>query len=244
MKTEAQMGETVQIKIGDDYFDGYLAQPSAQTDETPQKGGVKGGVVVIQEIFGVNSDIKETADWLAGEGYLALAPDLFWRQERNVSLTDGSEAEWQKAFALMNGYDGDEGVGDLQAAIDYLRANGCAKVGTIGFCLGGRMVFLAACRTNADAHASYYGVGIEGLLGEADNITAPTLVHIASEDEFVPPEAQAAIIDGLAAHELAEAHIYDGQDHAFARHNGMHYDAAATALAHGRTLDLFQRALS
>ena len=90
------MGETVQIKIGNDYFDSYLARPSAQADETPQKGGVKGGVIVIQEIFGVNSDIKETADWLAGQGYLALAPDLFWRQERNVSLTDGSEAEWQR----------------------------------------------------------------------------------------------------------------------------------------------------
>ncbi len=228
------MNETVQIPIGDDYFDSYLAHP---------KGAPKAGVVVIQEIFGVNGDIKQTADWLADEGYLALAPDLFWRQERDVSLTDGSEAEWQKAFALMNGYDGDEGVEDIQAAIDYLRARGCAKIGTIGFCLGGRMVFLAACRTNADAHASYYGVGIEGLLGEAENITAPTLVHIAAEDEFVPKPAQAAIKDGLAAHELVQAHIYDGQDHAFARHNGMHYDAAAAALAHGRTLDLFQKAL-
>ena len=99
--------------------------------------GSKGGIVVIQEIFGVNADIKQTANWLAGEGYLALAPDLFWRQERNVSLSDGSEAEWQKAFALMNGYDGDEGVADIQAAIDYLRAAGCAKVGTIGFVWAG-----------------------------------------------------------------------------------------------------------
>ncbi|MCH1542342.1 MAG: dienelactone hydrolase family protein [Alphaproteobacteria bacterium] len=237
------MGETVQITIGKDYFDGYLARPADQISGDT-KVGPKGGVVVIQEIFGVNADIKETADWLAGEGYLALAPDLFWRQERGVVMSDGSEAEWQKAIALMNGYDADEGVADLQACLDYLRGVGCAKVGTIGFCLGGRMVFLAACRTNADAHASYYGVGIEGLLGEADNITAPTLVHIASEDEFVPKQAQSAIVDGLAAHGLAEAHIYDGQDHAFARHNGMHYDAAATELAHGRTLDLFAKALA
>ncbi|MBL6762197.1 MAG: dienelactone hydrolase family protein [PS1 clade bacterium] len=231
------MSEMVKVEVagGGDYFDAYLATPS---------GTPKGGVVVIQEIFGVNADIKETANWLAGEGYLALAPDLFWRQERNVALTDGSEEEWQKAFALMNGYDGDEGVGDLQAAIDYLRAAGCAKVGTIGFCLGGRMVYLAACRTNGDAHASYYGVGIEGLLGEAGNITAPTLIHIAAEDAFVPKDAQTAIADGLAAHMQAEVHIYDGQDHAFARHNGMHYDADATALAHGRTLALFAEALA
>lgn len=227
--------DTVKISIGENYFDAYLARPS---------GAAKGGVVVIQEIFGVNGDIKETADWLASEGYIALAPDLFWRQERNVSLTDSSEADWQKAFALMNGYDGDQGVGDLQAAIDYLRADGCAKVGTIGFCLGGRMVYLAACRTNGDAHASYYGVGIQDLLGEADNITAATLIHIAAEDEFVPKAAQSAITEGLRDHRQAQVHIYDGQDHAFARHNGMHYDADAAALAHRRTLDMFAKALT
>lgn len=226
--------ETVRVSIDDTYFDAYLAHP---------KGAPKGGIVVIQEIFGVNADIKQTADWLAVEGYLALAPDLFWRQERNVSLTDSSEAEWQKAFALMNGYDGDEGVADIQAAIDYLRAAGCAKVGTIGFCLGGRMVYLAACRTTGDAHASYYGVGIQDMLGEADKISAPTLIHIAGEDEFVPKEAQSAIADALAAHSLAEVHIYDGQDHAFARHNGMHYDAQAAARAHGRTLTMFAEAI-
>lgn len=224
------MSEHVTITIADTHFDAYVARPKA----TP-----RGGIVVIQEIFGVNADIKATADWLADEGYLALAPDLFWRQERNVALTDRSEAEWQKAFQLMSGYNGDEGVGDIQAAIDYLRAAGCAKVGTIGFCLGGRMVYLAACRTNADAHASYYGVGIEGMLGEATNITASTLIHIAGQDEFVPPEAQAAIAEGLSGHDAVSVHIYPQQDHAFARHKGMHYDAAASQLAHGRTLDMF-----
>ncbi len=228
------MSDQVTITIADEHFDAYLARPN---------GAVRGGIVVIQEIFGVNVDIKATADWLAGEGYLALAPDLFWRQERNVCLTDQSEAEWQKAFQLMTGYDGEQGVGDIQAAIDYLRAHGCAKVGTIGFCLGGRMVYLAACRTDADANASYYGVGIQDLLGEATSINAPTLIHIAGQDEFVPPEAQTAIADGLSAHEQVNVHIYPQQDHAFARHNGMHYDADATALAHGRTLDMFARAL-
>ena len=81
------------------------------------------------------------------------------------------------------------------------------------------------------------------MLGEADNITAPTLIHIAAQDEFVPKPAQAAIADGLADHELVDVHIYDGQDHAFARHNGMHYDAAASQLAHGRTLEIFAKAL-
>ena len=230
--------DNVQITVNDDQFDAYLARP-----DNASQGAPKGGIVVIQEIFGVNEDIKQAANWLAGEGYWALAPDLFWRQERNVSLSDGSEEEWQKAFALMTGYDGDEGIGDIQAAIDYLRAAGCAKVGTIGFCLGGRMAYLAACRTNGDAHASYYGVGIQDILGEADNITAPTLVHIAAQDEFVPKPAQAAIAGGLADHALVDVHIYDGQNHAFARHNGMHYDAAASQLAHGRTLEMFAKTL-
>lgn len=224
------MGETVHIQIQDDYFDAYLARPTA---------AAKGGIVVIQEIFGVNDDIKETADWLAGEGYLALAPDLFWQQERNVRLNAQTDADVEKAFALMTAYDGDAGVGDIQAAIDYLRAAGCAKVGTIGFCLGGRMVYLAACRTNADAHASYYGVGIQDMLDEASKISAPTLLHIAEKDEFVPPAAQTAIADGLAGHDAARVHIYEGQDHAFARNHGMHYDAAAAELAHARSLALF-----
>lgn len=232
------MGEQVSIAIGTDHFDAYLATPSGDPDKAP-----RGGVVVIQEIFGVNGDIKATADWLAQQGYLALAPDLFWRQERHVALSADKDADVQKAFALMTGYDGDLGVADIQASIDYLRAAGCAKIGTIGFCLGGRMVYLAACRTNGDAHASYYGVGIQDLLAEASNITAPTLIHIAGQDEFVPQDAQAAIAEGLAGHDKAQVHIYAEQDHAFARHGGMHYDAAATELAHGRTLEMFAKVL-
>ena len=229
------MGETVQIKQGQDYFDAYLARPN---------GAAKAGIVVIQEIFGVNDDIRATADWLAEQGYMALAPDLFWAQERNLALNADDEADLQKAFGLMTNYDADAGVADLQSAIDYLRDAGCARVGTIGFCLGGRMVYMAACRTNGDAHSSYYGVGIQDMLGEADAITAPTLIHIAGADDFVPPEAQAAIADGLAAHALVDVHIYDGQEHAFARHSGMHYDAASTELAHQRTLALFEKALT
>ena len=229
------MGEQISIAIGDDQFGAYLAKPTT---------ALRGGVIVIQEIFGVNDDIKATADWLADEGYLALAPDLFWRQERHISLSAANDADVQKAFSLMIGYDDDLGIRDIQASIDYLRDQGCPKIGTIGFCLGGRMVYLSACRTDADAHASYYGVGIQDMLDEARDITAPTLIHIAGADEFVPPEAQAAIAEGLAAHNQVEVHIYQGKDHAFARHNGMHYDAAATKLAHERTLTLFSEALT
>ena len=229
------MGEQISIAIGTDQFDAYLAKPITV---------LRGGVIVIQEILGVNDDIKTTAEWLADRGYLALAPDLFWRQERHVSLSAANDADVQKALTLMNGYDGDLGIRDIQASIDYLRDQGCSKVGTLGFCLGGRMVYLSACRTDADAHASYYGVGIQDMLDEAENITAPTLIHIAGADKFVPPESQAAIAEGLSAHNQVEVHIYQGKDHAFARRDGMHYDAAATKLAHERTLALFSEALA
>ena len=228
------MGEMIEIASGADYFDAYMARPADKPTAA---------IIVLQEIFGVNADIKATCDWLAEEGYLALAPDLFWRQARLTDLNPAQENDWPKAFELMGNYDGDAGAQDIQTAIDYLRNEGCAKVGTIGFCLGGRMSFLAACRTNADAHSSYYGVGIDGLLSEAHHITAPTLIHIAGRDEFVPQAAQQIIADGLAAHDKASVHIYPEQDHAFARHNGLHYDAEAATLAHQRTLTLFAEAL-
>ena len=229
----------ISIPTQDGHFDAYLARPEDGTSP-------RGAVLVIQEIFGVNQNIRDVADWLAGQGYIALAPDLFWRIEPNVSLTDQTEAEWTKAFALMNAFDGDLGIADIQAAIDTLRAdtqcNG--KVGTVGFCLGGRMAYLAATRTNADVNIGYYGVGIQDLLGEAEAIRAPLALHVAGQDAFVPAEAQAAIHAGLDGHEMVTVYDYAEQDHAFTREGGEHYDAAATQTAHQRTLDLFAKTLT
>jgi carboxymethylenebutenolidase len=232
------MGEQVQVSTQDAYFDAYLAQP-----DSAATSGIKAGIVVIQEIFGVNDDIRATADWLADKGYLALAPDLFWQQQRNVNLNAQNERDLETAFELMTNYDANAGAHDLQAAINFLRAQGCAKVGTIGFCLGGRMVYLAACRRDGEAHASYYGVGIQDMLDEAQNIMAPTLIHIAEQDAFVPPEAQQKIAAGLAQHELVDVHIYQDQAHAFARHGGAAFNRAAADLAHSRTLAMFEKAL-
>ena len=228
--------QTIKVNTQSGDYDAYLARP---------QGDSVGAVVVIQEIFGVNADIRGIADWYAEQGYLALAPDLFWRVEPNVSLTDQTEEEWQKAFALMNAFDGDLGVQDIQAAIDTLRADSqCnGKVGTVGFCLGGRMAYLAATRTNADANVGYYGVGIQDLIGEAENISAPLVLHVASLDEFVPAEAPAAIHAGLDAHPQVTVFDYAEQDHAFARIGGAHYDAAASEAAHQRTLAVFADAL-
>ncbi len=230
------MGETIRIKTSDGDFGAYVARPAKA--KAP-------AVVVIQEIFGVNQVMRDTADELAKAGYLAICPDLFWRLEPGVDITDQSEAEWKQAFALMNAFDVDLGVTDITATLDLIRADpGCTgKVGAVGFCLGGRLAYLTATRTDADACVSYYGVGIETLLGEAEKLTRPLMLHIAEEDQFVPKPAQALILQALKNHPQITIHTYPGCDHAFARHGGQHYDEAAAKLAAGRTLAFFQQHL-
>jgi carboxymethylenebutenolidase len=201
--------------------------------------------VVIQEIFGVNKVMRDIADGLAAEGFLAVCPDLFWRIEPGVDITDQSKAEWDKAFALYNAFDVELGVKDIQATITRVRADAhcTGKVGAVGFCLGGLLAFLTATRTDADAAVGYYGVGIEGRLAEAEKLTRPLMLHIAEEDGFVPKEAQAMIRAALKDHPRVEIHGYPGRDHAFAREGGQHYDAGDARLANGRTLAFLRRTL-
>lgn len=211
----------------------------------PPGGGRVPGIVCIQEIFGINKVMRDIADFWAAKGYVVLAPDLFWRQEPGVQLSDGSEEGWKRAFELYQGFDIDAGIADLVATVTYLRSdprcNG--KVGTVGFCLGGLLAYLMACRSDADCNVGYYGVGIEQRLGEADKIAKPLMLHIAEADKFVPPEAQAAVKQGLAGKPEVTIHTYPGLDHAFARVGGQPYDKAAADLANGRTADAFKRAL-
>lgn len=231
------MGETTTIKTQDGEFAAYVARPG--NPKAP-------AVVVIQEIFGVNAVMRGVCDELAAAGFLAVCPDLFWRIEPGIDITDQSEAEWKKAFELYNAFDVEAGVKDIDATIDQVRAlpecNG--KVGAVGFCLGGLLAFLTATRTDSDASVSYYGVGIEKHLVEADKLAHPLLMHIAEEDQFVPKEAQALILSQLKNHPQVEAHTYPGRDHAFARAGGEHYDAADAKLANGRTLAFFQKHLA
>jgi carboxymethylenebutenolidase len=204
-----------------------------------------GAVVVIQEIFGVNDALRATAANLAEMGFIAVAPDLFWRQEPGVDLTDKTEAEWKKAFALMNGFDQDKGVEDLKVALNAARmlpgSNG--KAGTIGFCLGGRLAVMMATRSDADVNISYYGVGLDGLVPEFDNIEAPLLMHIAEKDEYCPPEVVEAVLDGAEDNEFIDAFVYPDVHHAFARVNGVHYDARAATIANGHSTELLAEVL-
>jgi carboxymethylenebutenolidase len=234
-------GQTVSIKGADGNFSGYLASPAS---------GQGPGIVVIQEIFGINQVMRDIADSLAARGFFALAPDLFWRLEPDVQLTDRTDGEWQTAFGLMNRFDKDKGVEDIQASIDHLRGltgvsnNGSGgKVGAVGYCLGGLLAYLTAARTDADACVGYYGITIQDRLEEAARIARPLMLHIAEADEYTPPAAREKLVAGLRGHPQVTLHVYPGVDHAFARVGGKHYDKACADLANSRTAAFFRQHL-
>lgn len=231
-KGDIYMTETsIAASDGSGHFDALVLMPKTQP---------AGVVVMIQEIFGVNAAMRSLSAWVAEMGFIAVCPDLFWRQEPGVQLDpDAGQAHWDRAFALFNGFDQRKGLEDLEATIAAARAlPGCnGKVGTMGFCLGGRMAFMTAAHTNADCNVSYYGVGIEGLLDDAPGIRGPLLMHIAEQDKFVPPAAQEAILAGLRGHPKVTCHVYPGVDHAFARMGGHAWDARAATIANGRTAE-------
>jgi len=221
------MGETIPIAGRDGRFDAYLSRPAT----TPSAA-----VIVIQEIFGVNRWLRGIADSLAADGFLAVAPDLFWRFEPGLQLDADVPAEFDRALSMYMQYQEDDGVADLKATVEAVRqlpdCNG--KVGTMGFCLGGKLAYLMACRSDTDCNLSYYGVGIEKNLGEADAIKRPLAMHFAREDRFVPREAQDAVEKRFAGSGLVTVYSYAGVDHAFGR-PGNHYNAEAAELAEGRT---------
>jgi carboxymethylenebutenolidase len=218
-------------------FDAYFALPA---------GGYGPGIVVLQEIFGVNQFMRDTCERYAAHGFVAICPDLFWRQERGVDMTDKTEAEWQKAFQLYQGLDEAKAVEDSAAAVEFLRQHpACSgRVGAVGFCLGGNLAWLLSVRFKPDCAIGYYGVGIEKALNEASGLQSPLMLHIAGKDKYCPPEAQRQIHETLDANSLATIQHYPEQDHAFGRPGGEHYDAAAAELAHLRTLEFLVRHLA
>lgn len=224
----------IQAKDGSGSFNAYVAMPA----KLPAPA-----IILIQEIFGINADMRAKCAEFADKGYIAIAPDLFWRQEPGVDLTDKTKAEWDKAFALLNGFNVDKGVDDLQATLDAAKAlKDCTgKVGCVGYCLGGKLSYLMAARTKIDASVGYYGVGLDQLLSE--EITAPLLLHIAELDKFSTPEARDKVVAHFKDCGCVTTYVYPSVDHAFARKNGEHYDADAANLANSRTDAFFTQHL-
>jgi carboxymethylenebutenolidase len=230
------MGNRIVIEGRDADFGAYIARPISLPAPA---------VVVLQELFGVNADIRETCDELAKQGYMTVAPDLFWRQEPGVDLQVRSQEDWDHGVRLYQAYDREAGVRDIEdtiaAAAKFPDSTG--KVAVLGYCLGALMTFLTAARTNVDAAVWYHGGDTEKYLGEADGVTSPLLMHVAEADEFISKEARAQIKAALGGKPNVTIYSYPGQHHAFSRHNGLHYDAASAALAHERTYAFLRREL-
>ncbi|MBW4692089.1 MAG: dienelactone hydrolase family protein [Lyngbya sp. HA4199-MV5] len=217
-------------------FSAYLATPSTQPEA---------GIVLIQEVLGVNENMRRTADEYAREGYVVLVPDLYWRLEPGVELDSEIKEQWTKAFELLKAFDLDNGIEDLKASLAFLRQypTSTGKVGSVGFCLGGKLAYFMAVRTDADANVGYYGVDIDKNLAEATKIQKPLLLHMGENDEYVPPSAQATIQQALKDNPLVTIYRYEGVNHGFSRAGSFAYRQAAAELAHDRTLALLRQHL-
>lgn len=231
------MGEMVQINaLGEDaLFPAYMAAPA---------GSPKAAIIVIPEIFGVNSGIRQKCERLAADGYLAVAPDIFWRFAPGVELNPDVESELQEAFGYFGQYEANDGVKDIEAVIHAIRGGLSGqtpvdKVGCVGYCLGGRLAYLAATRTDISASVGYYGVMIDQMLSEAHSIAKPLMLHIPTADHFVGPDAQAEIHAALDEHPKVILHDYTGLDHGFATEIGDRRDNSGAELADARTAAFF-----
>ena len=230
------MNERITIDTPDGTFGAYVAHPAVKPAAC---------IVVIQEIFGVNADMRAHCDRLAAQGYIAICPDLFWRLQPGVELSDRTDAEWQQAKGFHKRFDIDKGVEDVGATIDAARKLGGAsgKVGVMGFCLGGLLTFLTAARIGADAAVAYYGGGTNKYVGQFAGLQTPMILHLAQDDEYIPKVAQEAILAAAEPLTHVQVFTYPGQDHAFARIDGINYDPEAASLAAQRTERFFKKHL-
>lgn len=223
---------SVETLEGDGGFEAYMAEPD---------GNPRGAILVIQEIFGVNEGIRRKCDHWASLGYLGLAPDLFWRLEPRVELDPDVPNEFQHALGLMQKFDQDQGIADIEATIREARRRlpEGGRVGCVGYCLGGRLAYMTAARTDVDASVGYYGVGLDGLLHEKHAIAHPLMLHIAGDDGFVDKATQAKMHEGLDDHPRVTLHDYPGENHGFAAEMGNRRSEEAAQLADSRTEAFF-----
>ena len=237
MNDQETLDDRIKIDGRDGTFGAYIARP--KTLPAP-------AVVVLHEVFGVNADIREHCDELAEQGFLAVAPDLFWRIEPGIELSVTSQPDWDHGLRLYQAFDRDAGVRDAKDTLDAVaklpECNG--KVALLGYCLGGLMTFLTAERYEVDAAVAFHGAETEKYLGDVGGLKAPLLMHLAGEDEFMPKAAQAQIKAALADKPNVTIYTYAGQAHAFSRHSGAHYNAEAAALANRRTSEFLHQQLT
>ena len=207
---------SIEVPVRDGVMGAHLAIP----ESTPA-----GAIIAIMEIWGVNETMREHAREFAEAGFVCLVPDLFWRQERGVELSDHDPQHVKKAFDLYYDFDYDLGVQDMVDTGKYLEAlpecNG--KVGAVGYCLGGKLCYLMCCRTDIDCAVAYYGTYIEHNIREAPNLHRPFMLHMAMKDRWVQAEVNELLERRLAPNPLVTIHKYPGADHAFARHGGRTY---------------------
>lgn len=208
---------------------------------TPEVGSGP-GILLLQEIFGVNANIRELADYYAEEGYVVLAPDMFWRLEPGVELGH-DEAGFKKALDLYGRFDEARAVDDMTSSVEALRAlPACrGRIGALGFCLGGKLVHLAAAGADIDCGVSYYGVGIEQALDLVPSIKCPVVYHFAAGDEFVPMAAVEQVQAAFTRRNEIEIYVYPDIGHAFANTTRDTYNKPATMMAHSRSIALFRR---
>ena len=215
-------------------FAGYLSLPPA---------GRGPGLVLFQEIFGVNAHIRAVAEQYALDGFVVLAPDVFWREARRVEL--GYEGEdRQRALGLMQGNSGPQALSVISASVAALRARPeiTGKVGAFGYCMGGRLAYLAAASAGVDAAVAFYGGGIHGQLDQATNVRCPMQFHFAGEDDHIPPSAVESVRQAFVG-KAAAVHVYPGSMHGFNCWARASYHAPSAALAHGRALAFLAEAL-
>ena len=232
------MGSMIQIaaSAGDGSFAAYVAKP---------ENDAKAAIVVIQEIFGINPGIRAKCDALAADGYLAIAPDLFWRMQSGVQLDPDKPDELKQAFDFVSRIKTDDALKDVATTIAGARELvGGGKVGVVGYCFGGKVAFLAATRTDSDATVSYYGGGIDGLLGEAHGIARPLMLHFAGDDSHITPDKLSAIHAALDTHPRVTIHEYPGAGHGFATQFGARRHDAAAEQADSRTAAFFTEHLA
>ena len=234
------MASTVRVeRVGtaDGDMDAHVALPASGTGP---------GIVVLQEIFGVGGYIKESADRLAALGYVALAPDLYWRIERGIAL-DHDEAGLGRAFETVQKLDLGLAVRDSIAALHTLRGLhevGAGRAGVLGFCLGGTLAFQVAVQDEPDVAVCYYGSGIAGALADGERIACPVLFHFGGQDPYIPREQVDQVSAFAASRPEMECHVQEDAGHAFDNHDApMFHQPEPAARAWEITKDFLARNL-